>query len=168
MELYLLRHGIAEDRNPEAPNDDSLRRLTAEGRTKMRRATGGMKSLELEFDLILASPYLRTKETAKIVAEGLGCEELMEVSGALASEGGNPRVLIEELKRDYGECESLLVVGHEPYLSRLIGRLISGDDRSLVTMKKGALCKLAVGDLSYGRCACLEWLLTSSQLRQAG
>jgi phosphohistidine phosphatase len=168
MELYILRHGIAEDRNAEAPHDDSQRRLTAEGKTKMRRAAEGMKALELEFDLILASPYLRTRETAEIVAEVLGLEGRLELSRTLASEGGNPKELIAELTGKHGQYDQVLVVGHEPYLSRLIARLISGEDRNLATMKKGALCKLSVDDLVFARCACLDWLLTSGQLRRMG
>jgi phosphohistidine phosphatase len=168
MELYLLRHGIAEDRNGEAPHDDSRRQLTTEGRTKMRRAAAGMKALELEFDLILSSPYVRTKETAKIVAEILEMEDVVELSGCLASEEGNPKTLVEELTRKYGKYREVLLVGHEPYLSRLIGRLTSGEDHSTVIMKKGALCKLTVENLHYGQCAALEWLLTSSQLRRMG
>lgn len=168
MELYILRHGIAEDHCAEAPGDDSRRRLTAEGKTKMRRAAMGMKTLELEFDLILSSPYLRAKETAEIVAEVFGMEKILEISPTLASEGGNPRELIEELRRKYGKRKQVLLVGHEPYLSQLIAVLVSGEATMAITMKKGGLCKVFATSLVYGRCATLEWLMTPGQMRTMG
>jgi len=60
----------------------------------------------------------------------------------------------------------VLVVGHEPGLSRLISVLTSGQARTSIDLKKGALCKLTAAALEYDRCATLEWLLTSRQLRR--
>jgi len=120
----------------------------------------------LEFDLILSSPYLRAKETAEIVAEVFGMEKKLEISGTLASEGGNAEDLIEELKRKHGKRKQVLLVGHEPYLSGLIALLISGDRRLAITLKKGGLGKLSVDRLIYGRCASLEWLMTPAQMRK--
>ncbi len=164
MDLYVLRHGIAEDRSSSTPGDDSQRRLTAEGKTKMRRAAVGMKALEIEFDLILSSPYLRARETAEIVADVFGAEKVLELSPALAADG-NPKELIDELKRKHRHRNQVLLVGHEPYLSRLISLLISGDTGIAITMRKGGLCKVSASTLHYGRCATLEWLLTPRQMR---
>ena len=74
--------------------------------------------------------------------------------------------LIEELKRKHGKRKNVLLVGHEPYLSRLISLVISGSTSLPITLRKGALCKLSVDALIYGRCATLEWLLTSRQMRR--
>jgi len=52
--------------------------------------------------------------------------------------------------------ESVLLVGHEPYLSGLISLLVSGDGSLAVVMKKGGLCKLSTDSLKHGRCAALE------------
>jgi phosphohistidine phosphatase SixA len=56
--------------------------------------------------------------------------------------------------------ENVLLVGHEPYLSRLIGRLISGNATAGIELKKGGLGKLEMAALRFGRCATLAWLLT--------
>src|SRR5579863_3087078 len=92
MDLYILRHAIAEERNPSGR--DSERRLTEEGREKMRNAAKGMKALELEFDLILSSPYARAKETAEIVAKVFGSDEALRISPTLAADG-NPKELLD-------------------------------------------------------------------------
>jgi phosphohistidine phosphatase len=164
MDLFILRHGIAEARGTPAPGGDSQRRLTAVGKSKIRRAARGMKALELDFDLILSSPYLRASETAGIVSDVFGLEAKLVLSTALAADG-NPKELLDQLKQDYPKRKRILLVGHEPYLSRLISLLISGDTAIAITLKKGGLCKLSTAALHYGRCATLEWLLTPSQMR---
>jgi phosphohistidine phosphatase len=161
MDLYLLRHGIAEDRTR---GDDSERRLTAEGEEKMYRIAKGMRECELCFELILTSPYARAKRTAEIVAETLDARKLLEISADLIPDG-NPQRLVEQLNGRHSRCRSVLLVGHEPYLSRLISLLVSGDTGLETNLKKGGICKLTVDRLKYGRCAALEWLLTPRQMR---
>jgi phosphohistidine phosphatase len=165
MELYILRHAIAEAAPNPPSGGDSKRRLTAEGADKMRRAAKGMKALELSFDVIISSPYLRAKETAEIVAGALQAGKKLELSELLEPDA-NGREFVEELKKKHGEKKQVLIVGHEPGLSRLISVLTSGQARTAIELKKGALCKLTVEELDYERCATLEWLLTSRQLRR--
>src|SRR5258708_1648062 len=107
MNLFILRHAIAEPRGTPTPGGDSQRRLTSAGKTKMRRAARGMRSLGLEFDLILSSPYLRASETAEIVAEVFGLEKQLTISAALAADG-NPKELLDQLKRDYRKRKRIL------------------------------------------------------------
>ena len=123
-----------------------------------------MKAMELSFDLILSSPYVRARQTAEIVANVFGLAKKLEFSPALAADG-NPQDLVDELKKRRGKPGSIMVVGHEPYLSRLISLLISGGTSLPITLKKGGLCKLSVDALRYGRCANLQWLLTPRQMR---
>jgi phosphohistidine phosphatase len=166
MDLFILRHGIAEARGTPVPGGDSQRRLTPDGKAKLRRAARGMKALGVDFDLILTSPFLRASETAEIVAEVFGLESKLVPSPALAADG-NPKELLDQLKKDYRKRKSVLIVGHEPYLSRLISLMISGDTAIAITLKKGGLCKLSSAAPHYGRCATLEWLLTPGQMRAA-
>jgi phosphohistidine phosphatase len=163
MDLYILRHGIAEE--PRATGGDAARRLTPEGIKKTRQAAKGMLAMDLNFDLVLASPFLRAKETAEIVAKIFKLEKHLAFSKHLAPDG-NPKELLDELKREFKKHESILLVGHEPFLSRLISLLISGDTAVPITLKKGGLCKLTTRSLHYGRCATLEWLLTPGQNRR--
>ena len=137
MDLYILRHAIAEERAAGLPGGDSQRRLTEEGKRKMHRAAKGMKDLDLEFDLILSSPFLRAKETAEIVAEVFELNDALKLTPSLAADG-NPKDLIDDLRGHYHKRKRVLLVGHEPYLSRLISLLISGDTAIAITLKKAA------------------------------
>ena len=72
------------------------------------------------------------------------------------------------LARLRGEPGRLLLVGHEPYLSSLVGILIGGQKTVGIRLKKGGLCRLDTGKLILGRCAELEWLLTPQHLALLG
>lgn len=71
---------------------------------------------------------------------------------------------MEFLDRLQPTPESVLLVGHEPFLSGLVSLLVAGNEGFCVVMKKGGLCKLAIDSLKHGRCAVLEWLLTPKQM----
>lgn len=163
MNLYLLRHGIATDPGMPGVGKDAERPLTSEGEHKLRKSVGAFRELDLCFDLILSSPYLRARRTAEIVAEALRARKQLEFSDTLAP-SGSAKKLIDVLKHRAPPAEEVLLVGHEPYLSELISLLVSGVAGTSITMKKGGLCKLAAPSLQYGRCATLEWLLTPRQL----
>jgi phosphohistidine phosphatase len=165
MDLYILRHAIAEERTGKTPGGDSQRRLTAEGAKKMRRIAIGLKAAEVSFDLILSSPFWRAKETAEIVAGIFKLQKKLQFSSELVPDG-NPAQLINELKKNYRGKKSILLVGHEPHLSRLISLLISGDPGIPIQLKKGGLCKLSSDELRNGRCATLEWLLPPRLLKR--
>lgn len=163
MEIYILRHGIAAPQDRIRYPDDSRRPLTKEGRRKMRAIARAMKKMNLDLDLILSSPYVRASQTAEIAAKALG-EELLKYSEHLRS-GGNPRALVKELNQLPASQSRIVLVGHEPYLSKFISTLVTGSATALsMTLKKGGLCKLSVERLKDGHCATLEWLLTPRQL----
>lgn len=163
MNLYLLRHGIAEDLTPDNMLSDADRSLTAKGRQKTRRAAQALVALGISFDRILSSPLKRAQQTAEIVARGMNCRKRLELCEHLAP-AGDPRKLIETLNRISPAPESVLLVGHEPYLGRLVAMLVFGQCGEGVTIKKGAVCNLEAKRLKYARCATLEWLLTPKQM----
>ena len=164
MNLYILRHGIAEELGSRKNLKDADRALTAEGEQKLRKIARAMVKLELSFDLVLSSPLPRAQQTAAIVAEHLELSKAVELSDTLAP-SGSTRKLIELLHHLQPSADQILLVGHEPYLSELISLLIFGEKTSSVVMKKAGLCKLSALALSHGRCAQLEWLLTPKQLQ---
>jgi phosphohistidine phosphatase len=124
-----------------------------------------MQAMKLSFELILSSPYVRARQTAEIVARILDTEKRLKFSAHLASDG-DAEDLISELKRQRPAIGSVLLVGHEPYLSQLISVLLTGGSDLRLTLKKGGLCKLMVQRWTYGRCAILEWLITPRQMTQ--
>jgi phosphohistidine phosphatase len=164
MTLYLLRHAIAAERGSHEYPDDSLRPLTPKGERRMQRIAEGMLRLGLSFDLLLSSPYRRAKQTADVVAEVFKAQERLHVTPMLAPDG-DPRRLIAEVRGRSTAQQHVLLVGHEPYLSNLIARLVSSSPDLRVVMKKGGLCQLGVSTLRFGQCATLDWLMTPRQLR---
>ena len=160
MEIYILRHGIAVDRGTPGYKKDGDRPLTEDGIDKIHQVVEAMLAMELKFDLILSSPYVRAAETAKIVAGELD-EEVTFTEFLLPD--GNPLELIREINDN--KPQSVLLVGHEPDLSRLMSLLISGESEAAIELKKGGLSKLTAEKLMFGQCATLHWLLTPKQLR---
>jgi phosphohistidine phosphatase len=161
MNLYLMRHAIAAE--SAADVSDSQRALTAEGRNKLKQIVRNFKKLDLAFDLILTSPYVRAHQTAAMVAVAQGLNpKQVRISEALMPMG-SPEALIAEINA-YPRVENLLLVGHEPSLSQLVGLLLAGDSTLDINFKKAGLCKLTVAQCINGRCAVLEWLLAPAQL----
>jgi len=162
MNLFILRHGIAVEHGAAGYENDSERPLTSKGERKIWMVAEAMKALGISFDLILSSPLVRARETAEIVAEALKTQKRLELTDTLApQESAKP--LIDYISKR-GAVDEVLLVGHEPFLSRLISLLISGDSGASVLLKKGGFCKLSTVELKHGQCATLEWLLTAKQM----
>ncbi len=162
MDLYLLRHAEAVARGTSGIERDADRPLTENGVKKINKVAKAMKKMELSFDVILSSPYLRAKDTAQIAGEVLGCGSLVRLTSNLVT-SASPAAIVEEINTDYSDCKSVLLVGHEPFLSGLISTLISGRDDIPIGFKKSGLCKLSTDGLRYGKCATLDWLMGPSQ-----
>lgn len=133
MELYLVRHAIAEPFTPGRP--DEARALTAKGRLRFRRCVQGLRALDVSFDLLLHSPLLRAVQTAEELA-GLvkgSIEETLHLAQAPSTE------LLARLV----ELPSAALVGHEPWMSDLMGLLLVGEGGlAQVAFKKGAVAWL--------------------------
>ena len=164
MNLYILRHGKAVERGTPEFKTDAARPLTPKGRRQLVQIAGTMENLDLRLDLILSSPFVRARQTAEVVAKRLKLKKRLTFSDELVPDG-NPKALIRELNELKPASENVLIVGHEPYLSRLIARLISGDENVDIDFKKGGLCKLESDWLRFSRCAALAWLLTPKQMK---
>jgi len=162
MNLYILRHGIAVEHGAAGYENDDERPLTSKGERKVWMIADAMKTLKISFDVILSSPLVRARETAEIVARALKAKKRLELTDTLAPQE-SAKGLIEYLN-DQRAVDEILLVGHEPFLSRLISLLICGNSKASVRLKKGALCKLSTQNLHHGQCATLEWLLTPKQM----
>lgn len=133
----------------------------------MRRIAAGLRALKIRPDLLLSSPHVRARQTAEIAADVLEAGRELQLSDTLAPEGDS-RALIRLLKTKHSSAENIMLVGHEPDLSLLIGMLVAGTTPVPVTLKKGGLCLLRVESLRHGPCATLECLLTPRQLVRLG
>src|SRR5690348_15421746 len=131
--VYFIRHGIAEEAETfDGP--DAERPLTAQGRAKMARIGKALVDLKVKPAQILTSPLVRARRTAEIVAKALGARRPVEDDGRLA--GGFDYHLLGAILNDRVNVKSLMLVGHEPSMSAVIGHAIGN---AHVEMKKGAV-----------------------------
>jgi len=164
MDFFLLRHGIAVEREGFGSASDGLRPLTAKGRRQLRQTCGALRKLKLEFELIWSSPLVRARQTAEIVATELKLKKRLAFADELKP-GGSPKKLVEKISRQHPAAKKILLVGHEPDLSRLVSLLVTGEPGLQLDFKKGGLAKLEIEELRAGKCAVLAWLLTPKQMK---
>jgi phosphohistidine phosphatase len=158
--LYFLRHGHAHDRDEWKTQDDELRPLTAEGIAAMRQEAIVLRHLQPDFSTILTSPLVRARETAEIVQHVF--PEVPIVEDELLKPGFKVKAL-EKLLKEYDGHENLLLVGHEPDFSAVIGEVIGG---GRVTMKRGGMARIKLTNKEKPRGE-LIWLITPAVFRAA-
>jgi len=164
MTLYLLRHGIAEERTAAKPDRD--RRLTPRGQTRMRRAASGLARLVGKVDAIFTSPYPRAAETARLAAAALPGRPRPRELDALAQDA-SPMDTLRAL-RTIVKGAHIVFVGHEPGLSRLASLLLTGSvDGVRIDLKKGGCIALTIRTPAP-RAAVLDWVATPRVLRRIG
>ena len=164
MNLYIVRHAIAVERGTEGYEDDSQRPLTDEGRKKMKKITKALERLGVKPDVILTSPYVRARDTAKILADRYDMTDKIFFSDNLIPPG-NFEALVFEIHEKY-DLANIALVGHEPMLSSLISWLMTGDTDARINLKKGGVAYLSSDSLYQDGRANLEWLLTPALLVQ--
>jgi phosphohistidine phosphatase len=155
MELYLLRHGIAEDR--AASGRDADRRLTDEGEKKLRRVLARAKEAGVSPALMISSPYKRAVETAEIAARELGYEGDLVRSPSLTPDSSPGSIWVE--LRAHRDQPSILLAGHEPLFSATVAWLL-GSTRAMVEFKKGALVRIDLPSVGGEPRGVLQWMLT--------
>lgn len=155
MDIYLLRHGIAEDGRAGQPDSD--RALTAEGRKKLRGVLRTASAAGVRPSLILSSPYKRALQTAELAAEILEYRGELIRTRALEP-GSRPEAVWDEL-RTHKDAQDVLLAGHEPLFSTLTAFLVGCPDLR-VDFKKGGLLCLEIDRLTAAPRGVLKWYLT--------
>jgi phosphohistidine phosphatase len=156
MTVYLLRHGDAVD-TPRF-NDDE-RPLSDVGQKQASAVGRYLHGLHADIAMIYASPLLRAQQTAEAVQREVGTIPIRTTESLHSS--SDPTQIFQEILR--ASPSAVLLVGHEPHLSRTISMLLWGDTRSRVEMRKCSLaCVSSPDPLEEGR-GVLQWLLDSSQ-----
>ncbi len=156
MNLYLLRHGVAEEGG--AGLADAQRGLTEEGKRKLKQVLAAAVDAKVMPSLILSSPLKRTMQTAEMAAEILKFK-----GGILQTAVLKPGTTVEQVWdeiRLYKDEPSLLLVGHNPTLSQLAGYLL-GSPSMQVDFKKGALMKVELTSFPPSPRGALHWYLTA-------
>jgi phosphohistidine phosphatase len=161
-ELYLIRHGIAEERGPEWP-DDAKRPLTEKGLSRLKKGARGLRALGVVFDVMLTSPLVRTRQTADTIAAAFDDPRPVIVSVDSLAPGGSYQDLLDDLAK-HGRRSSIALVGHDlgEFAARLAG------SRHALEFKKGAVCRIDVQALPPAGSGTLKWFMTPKMLRNLG
>jgi phosphohistidine phosphatase len=167
MDLVLVRHAIAEEREVFARTGkpDHRRPLTPRGKKRMRLGAAGLRRLVPAVDLLASSPFVRAIQTAEIISDaygGLGIAELADLKPEATSER-----LLHWLQDQKGDS-TIMVVGHEPSFSMHVSWFTARADEPFLDFKKGGACLLTFYDEIYSGGATLRWLLSPAILRALG
>jgi phosphohistidine phosphatase len=132
MDLFLIRHAIAEERRPGLPDVD--RELTNKGRARFEIVVESLERAGFRFDRVYHSPWLRAAQTAELL-------DPITEGPRIAAEG-----LAQSPEADFFaslEGERVACVGHEPWMSEAVSLLTIGDpDGGWVRFKKGGVAWL--------------------------
>lgn len=163
MNIVLLRHGPAGEREDWARTGrpDAERPLTPEGRRKVKAAARGLaRLLGKAPDLVVTSPRARARQTAELVAAELG-SPLAE--SPLLLPHRTPKSLAAWMSGL--QEETVVLVGHEPHLSRVASWLMTGLARPVLSLKKGQALLLEAAKAEPGG-ARLHWSAPPRLLRR--
>jgi len=158
MEIYLMQHG------PALPKEQDLDEgLSPEGDARIHASGKALKKMGITFDVILASPKKRSRQTAAIVAEEVGFppEKIMETEKVKAMTP--PEETIKVL-REYGANRKVLIAGHLPSLAEVASSLLTEGSHATIAFERGGCCRIDVEDLPT-HSGHLKWYLTPEQLK---
>jgi phosphohistidine phosphatase len=162
MELLVVRHAIAFERDGRRWPDDGARPLSPAGIRRARKAAAGLKEFSKAPDRLLTSPLARASQTARILTEFAGWPRPEEVPELLP--GGTPQALWTLLGKDHSKL--VAIVGHQPDLGALMADCLVGDNETLtIEMKKNAVACLSFKGSPRSGGATLRWLATPRILR---
>jgi len=161
VELFLIRHGIAEEHGDAWP-DDTKRPLTGNGVSGLRKSVRGLEAIGVLLDVVLTSPLVRARQTADIVGGGFNPHPPVVSVDSLAPGGSFANVMADLEK--HARKARVALVGHEPGLGELAARLIGS--RHPIEFKKGAVCRIDLDDMPPAGPGHLRWMLTPKILRR--
>jgi phosphohistidine phosphatase len=143
VNLYIMRHGLAE---PARGRPDQERCLLAEGEAQILSVATQMVvcAQEMPVDLIIASPYVRTQQSAMIFNKVVKLSRSVLTSTLVVPEGDAGKVA--NYLSQFGD-KNVLLISHMPLVSYLIGYLTTGDTQSFGGLDTAQLVYLQ-GDYS--------------------
>lgn len=155
MQLYLIRHAEAAPADADTAEADAARPLTEFGSRQARAVAEALKAHSVAVGRILTSPLLRARQTAEVIAQGLG-EPGPQVCQHLAP--GGKRRRLSKAVCDAG-VQAVALVGHDPDLPEYLAWLIGSRKAQIALAKAGVACVECDDDPGKGA-GVLHWLLT--------
>lgn len=162
MELVLVRHAIACQRDSERWPNDGRRPLSPRGVLRARKAAAGLKRLIARPRRVLTSPLLRTRQTAEVLAERAGWPAAIPCAELAPEEPAQALLAILHHEQD----ELVALVGHQPGLSELIALALPGSSRpEAFELKRFGVALLSFEAAPAAGSGTLQWLLPPRLLR---
>jgi phosphohistidine phosphatase len=153
MKLYLVQHGeaCAKEVDPERP-------LTQQGRADIERLAAFLRRAGIRVERVIHSGKLRAVQTAACLAGALAPGVDAESSGII-----NPNDNPEAFDWQSGSWDrDTLVVGHMPFMGRLVSHLVVNDaDRPLTDWRPGTAVCLGCKEDDRWR---IEWMIRAQLL----
>ncbi|HEY5737347.1 MAG TPA: histidine phosphatase family protein [Nitrososphaeraceae archaeon] len=171
MELFILRHGETSKRLSRSGGLD--RPLTYTGTADIKNIANSIKKLRIKIDLIVTSPISSCKETGEIINDMFEKRIPIIFCNDLKPEGEILDFYNKISK--YEDKSSILIVGHEPYLSSMINDIISNNDvdrnynknhKNNIILKKAGLSRIKITSTVPKFKGELRWLLTPRILKK--
>lgn len=163
MLLYLVRHGIAIDReDPKCPAE-AERYLTEEGIKKTKEAARGVAAIAGEADLLISSPYVRAMQTAEIFSSALDFPKEKIRKSELLLPGSDVGALFRDIAKNK-DAECVFCFGHAPHLDEVIAAVL-GSKRDGTSLKKAGVACLELGRVAPPA-GTLVWLATPKLLKK--
>jgi phosphohistidine phosphatase len=163
MELYIIRHGIAIDReDPKSPADPE-RFLTEEGIDKTKEIAKRVAGLKIKPELFISSPYVRAMQTAELFASAFDYpKQKIRRSDSLLP-GTEPTHFFREISKEKN-VSTIFCFGHAPQLDELVATAL-GSKHHVTQMKKAGVAAIELKRLTppSGQ---LLWLATPKLLRK--
>lgn len=154
MKLYLVQHGEAC-----AKDVDSERPLTAQGRADVERLAAFLQRSGIRAERVIHSGKLRAAQTAEVLAPAIASGVAAETSG-LINPNDDPRAF--DWQSDSWDRDTL-IVGHLPFLAKLVSHLIVGDENKLiVAFQPGTILCLEHRDGAHWA---IGWMIRPELLR---
>ena len=164
MEIFLLRHGKAEERTYNI-RSDSKRKLTEAGKKEIKLVAKGIRNLNIDFDFVISSPLVRAKQTAEITLKYVDNTKPLQIWNELKPEIDVKKTITK--LTTISPSSSVLLIGHEPHLTTLIGTIISSNSKNLnIFLKKGGFVHIQASQEKSSIFGSLRSILTPKQIKK--
>ena len=147
--MIILRHGIAEEREVffKKNLEDHMRPLTLKGRKRMQKVCFRLRDFVSEVDLIVASPFERTRQSAQIVSNIYSGKRVVEAPELVPH--SPPQAFLKWLRIQGRSYRRIIVVGHEPHLTTFLGLMLSGKPESFIDLKKSGVIAIKLESFAH-------------------
>ena len=168
MDLLIVRHAIAFERNPRRWRDDGERPLSPEGMVRARKAAAGLRQVTERPECVLSSPLVRAWQTAAILTEKAGWPKAVECAALAPDESPEEAFSVLAAHKE----KIVAIVGHQPSLGRLLAaclapQVLGGVDPQAFELKKMGVALVSFAKAPRAGGGTLQWFVPPRILRAA-